>query len=171
MTPDSPGYLATRRLLAQREAGCRDAVRRRQVEAELDLRGRFESSDRRASARIPPPASAQRLWQQHKYAVLARDERAYRQTGPAVARGTIGLDTLAAWLEARLVRAPSPGGLRNAVEHMWGHVSDRAGTSRSALGDEPWTLLEEIGREAVSQDNRYLLEQVALTELFGWHDG
>jgi hypothetical protein len=115
--------------------------------------------------------STQRLWQRHKYSVLARDERVYRAIGPAVARGEIGDEELAVRLESLLARPPNDGGLRNAVEHMWGHVSEGAQHSRAAIGDDPFRLLEAVAQEARRQDNEYLLEQTALTELFDWQDG
>jgi uncharacterized protein YbgA (DUF1722 family) len=115
--------------------------------------------------------STQRLWQRHKYSVLARDERAYRAIGPAVARGEIASAELASKLDDLLARPPSAGGLRNAVEHMWGHVSDRAERNRAAIGDDPFALLAAVAHEARRQENAYLLEQTALTELFRWQDG
>ncbi len=177
MRPDSPGYWATRQLDsfatdAPEETGTLPSnTRRRQVAAERRLRSRFAKADRRVQARIPAPNSLQQLWQQHKYSVLARDERGYRETGPAVAQGRIEFEALARKLNDWLCEPPGPGGLLNAVEHMWGHVSGRAERMRADIGDEPFVLLDEVGREAVRQDNRYLLEQTALTELFGWHDG
>lgn len=114
--------------------------------------------------------SVQALWRRHKYSVLARDEHAYRDAGRAVARGEIGLDELRQRLEAWLSKPPSSGGLRNAIEHMWGHVAGRARVRRSDVGDDPYALLQAVGREAARQGNDYLLEQTALTELFEWHD-
>lgn len=142
----------------------------RQVEAERRLRRRFAQDVRRAQVRIAPPESVEELWRQHKYSVLARDECGYRQTGPKVAQGGIDFETLMVKLDAWLSQPPGPGGLRNAVEHMWGHISDQAKHTRADIVDEPFVLLAKVGCEAVRQNNRYLLEQTALTELFGWHD-
>lgn len=119
------------------------------------------------------PAGAdglQELWRRHKYSVLARDERGYRETGREVAAGEIRLDELAGRLETWLSKPPSPGGLRNAVEHMWGHVSDRAAFTRSEIGDDPHEVLVAVRREAERQHNEYLLEQTALSELLEWRD-
>lgn len=112
----------------------------------------------------------QSQWRRHKYSVLARDERGYRETGREVAAGTIVPAELAERLETWLSRPPSPGGLRNAVEHMWGHVSDRADVARSEIGDDPYELLAVVRREAERQHNDYLLEQTALSELMTWRD-
>lgn len=111
---------------------------------------------------------SQSLWRRHKYSVLARDERGYRQTGRAVARGDIDSAELAARLDDWLSRPPPPGGLRNAIEHMWGHVSNQAHSSRAEIGDDPFELLTAVRREAERQHNTYLLEQTALSELFDW---
>lgn len=115
-------------------------------------------------------AATQQLWQRHKYSVLARDERAYRAIGPAVARGEIGADDLKERLARCLSMPPTRGGLRNAAEHMWGHVSDRARVTRADIGDDPFRLLEAVAREAERQGNHYLLAQTALEELFAWQD-
>lgn len=115
-------------------------------------------------------SSVQALWRRHKYSVLARDERGYRETGRAVARGEIAIDDLRQRLDTWLSAPPSPGGLRNAVEHMWGHVAERAQTRRDDIGDDPYALLALVGREAARQGNDYLLEQTALTELFEWRE-
>ncbi|WP_376695531.1 YbgA family protein [Wenzhouxiangella sp. EGI_FJ10305] len=171
-----PPYLDSARLVQELDASpvpfgpSLALVRRRQIAAELRLRQYFDDSARCSQGRIRLPDSVQLLWRQHKYSALARDERGYRQTGPDVAQGRIGFEALAAKLNAWLSEPPGPGGLRNAVEHMWGHVSERAERMRADVGDEPLVLLAEVGHEAVRQDNRYLLEQTALTELFGWHD-
>ena len=167
-----PSYLETARLRVDRGdgRGLPLAVWRRQAAAELALRERFRGAGRQAAARIPKPETSQRLWQQHKYSMLARDEHAYRETGPAVARGELDFETLERRLDSWLSAPPSPGGLRNAAEHMWGHVSAQAAITRSDIGDDPFDLLEAVGRETVRQDNAYLLEQAALSELPGWQD-
>ncbi|MCY3810192.1 MAG: DUF1722 domain-containing protein [Gammaproteobacteria bacterium] len=116
--------------------------------------------------RIPLPKSAQELWAHHKYSVLARSQSAYRGLGvrvSALPRGEI--DELAVELVAWLHKPPSAGNLRNALQHMWGHVE--AGPDGFA-DCSPGTALKRIQRAALAENNRYLLEQTALTELGPW---
>jgi hypothetical protein len=118
--------------------------------------------------RIPLPASPQELWAQHKYSVMARSPRTYEALGRHVARlhPRLALSALAQELTWILRDAPSPHRVRNAVEHMWGHVRDRA-----TAGDLPAShadvheLLSLTQKVAVRVRNKYLLSSTALSEL------
>lgn len=116
--------------------------------------------------RIPLPKSAQELWAQHKYSVLARSQAAYRDLGVRVSRlPRAEMDELAVELVGWLRKPPSAGDLRNALQHMWGHVE----TGPDGFEDcSPGTALKRIQRAASAESNRYLLEQTALTELGAW---
>lgn len=118
--------------------------------------------------RIPLPRSAQELWAQHKYSVLARDQAAYRTLGPRVSglRGQQGMVELAHELTAWLRRPPTAGNTRNAVEHMWGYVDAAAVRPLRAL--RTGTALRTVARLAAAQGVAYLLGQTALTELVAW---
>jgi len=120
--------------------------------------------------RIPLPENVQQLWSHHKYSVLARDERLYRRIGPELASGS-GPDFsgLAQFLAGILRQEPKTGGIRNAVQHMWGHVSDS--THRLGYGADSWPireLLEEIQERAYRRKESYLLSSTALSELLAW---
>jgi len=123
----------------------------------------------REPGRIPLPKNPSELWSHHKYSVLARDQRLYKEIGREVAadnrRERMG--ALARTLVDTLRRAPSRGGLRNAVEHMWGHVSDleprENASSRTLAG-----LLAEVQRRAMASSERYLTSSTALGELAAW---
>ena len=131
---------------------------------QFGLLARKYAGERRG--RIPLPKSAQELWAQHKYSVLARSQPACRDLGvrvSALARGE--MDELATELVAWLRRPPSVGNLRNALQHMWGHVE----TGPEGFEDcSPATALKRIQRAAMAGRNTYLLEQTALTELGVW---
>ena len=116
--------------------------------------------------RIPLPKSAQELWAQHKYSVLARSQAVYRDLGVRVSTlPRAEMAELAVELVGWLRKPPSAGNMRNALQHMWGHVETAPG---SFEGCSPGTALKRVQRAALSENNRYLLEQTALTELGPW---
>jgi len=61
---------------------------------------------------------------------------------------------------------PHAGRLRNALNHMWGYVSDAA----ERMPEQEHALLELICQQAAVQQKRYLLESTALSELGIWLD-
>lgn len=126
----------------------------------------------REEGRIPLPLTAQELWAQHKYSVLARDPKAYREIGARLARlgRTSGVERLSEELAKFLRSTPSPGGIRNAVEHLWGYVSGFASPEEraaleAALRDEPVGVLFLIHRLAVQFQVSYVLGSTALSDL------
>jgi hypothetical protein len=119
--------------------------------------------------RIPIPRSAQELWAQHKYSVLARSPEAYQDIGRRAAnpRSADEFDALALELTHWLRRPPAPGRLINALQHMWGYVSPFAEGPAPA---EPAELLKVIQSLAFAHHVTYLLESTALSDLAGWLD-
>jgi len=117
-------------------------------------------------ARIPLPGNAQQLWAQHKYSVMARDANLYRALGPGVAQGRWHDDFagLAQLLVDALRQPPAIGQLRNALQHMWGHVS----SGGEAMPKSDGALMRRIQQKAYEQQERYLLESTALSELAIW---
>ena len=121
--------------------------------------------------RIPLPHNAQQLWAQHKYSVLARDQNLYRRIGRRVAgmRRKNDYADLAHRLTLALQRPPSQGGLRNALEHMWGHVSGNGEVQGvDILAWRPARLLKEIQHRVLESREPYLLASTALGELPAW---
>lgn len=121
--------------------------------------------------RIPLPTNAQMLWSQHKYSVLARDVNLYRKIGGEVSPMKSGRDFSAlANMLAELLRVrPATGGIRNALQHMWGYVSDTEQFSKGEI--ESWSLsrlLKEVQGLALASKDRYLLSSTALSELKVW---
>jgi len=119
--------------------------------------------------RIPLPRSAGALWAAHKYSVLARDQDVCREIGRRVARlgPYSSFEGLAAELVVLTRQAPSPGNLRNALDHMWGYVSDDARRLPVSSVD-PGDLLARIAEETRRRSEPYLLGSVALSELGAW---
>lgn len=128
----------------------------------------------REPGRIPLPRNAQQLWAQHKYSVLARDVALYHRMGKDVAGMTPRHDfsALARLLSEQLQQPPTAGGLRNALQHMWGHVSS---TSEESSADvSTWIssrLLTEIQRRTLALQEPYLTTSTALSELRVWLQG
>jgi uncharacterized protein YbgA (DUF1722 family) len=120
--------------------------------------------------RITLPKNAQQLWSHHKYSVLARDVSLYKEIGRNVA--TIK-DTefceLAKTLTEILRKPPSAGGLKNALQHMWGYVSEYSTEPRGRIESLPLSeLFKEIQRRAIEHKNVYLISSTALSELIVW---
>lgn len=121
--------------------------------------------------RIPLPQNAQQIWRQHKYAVMARNVPLYKKIGADVARISPREDfsSLARLLVETLRTPPSQGGLKNALQHMWGYVSDRYEESREPLHAWPLTnLLARIQDLTFKHRQPYLMESVALSEFAVW---
>jgi len=121
--------------------------------------------------RIPLPGNAQQLWSHHKYSVLARDVNLYRRLGLEVSRSGPNDDyyDLAKRLTELLRTTPSIGGLRNALQHMWGYVSENYSHLKNDVDSwSPRRLLEEIQRLALTKNERYLISSTALSELNAW---
>lgn len=197
-----PGYLSVRKIRSQiREHEFTPLVA--VAQEELRLRGRSletsaddsETAGSRTSgeendvARIPAASSAQELWAQHKYSVLARDPEAYEEIGRRLARDEAldraSLRTLVDELDTFLRQPPEKGRLINAVQHLWGYVNeesspaehpDSAGGRDGSLDDsvrppdwgDPLSTLRRIGHLAREQDRTYLLHSTALSDLSGW---
>jgi len=121
--------------------------------------------------RIPLPKNAQQLWSHHKYSVLARDVNLYRKLGRDVSgmKPHHDFSELAKVVTELLRKPPSVDGLRNTLQHMWGHVSYCLSAPKGEV--ESWSLsrlLEEIQRRSLASENSYLISSTALSELKAW---
>lgn len=121
--------------------------------------------------RIPFPRSSHALWAQHKYSVMARGYEHYKEYGARVAAlcATEEFDILATEFVTWLRTPPSEAGMRTALEHMWGYVSDvseLSGSDFSAMN--ALEQLVAIRDAAVKNEEPYLLHSTALGELGAW---
>jgi hypothetical protein len=125
----------------------------------------------RPQGRITIPRKTGELWAQHKYSVMARSPGIYKIIGKEVSKikKTEGFGELALRLVELLREPPSPGNLKNTLEHMWGHVSDMlpAGEvkARGSAG-----LLAAVRMLAIKYKEPYLTASTALGELDSWAD-
>ncbi len=123
----------------------------------------------REPGRIPLPRNAQQLWSQHKYSVLARNVPLYQQIGRELADGQADFTVLARLLAEQLRQPPSQGGLRNALQHLWGYVADLPPAPEE--NPDTWSsrrLLEETQLRAMLHREPYLTASTALGELMQW---
>jgi hypothetical protein len=121
--------------------------------------------------RIPLPKSAQQLWSHHKYSVLARDANLYSRLGKEVSgmKPRHDFSGLAKLVSEQLRKPPSVGGLRNALHHMWGYVSDYDVVSKNEINS--WSLgrlMKETQHRAMASREPYLTSSTALSELKAW---
>jgi len=121
--------------------------------------------------RIPLPKNAQQLWSHHKYSVLARDVNLYKKFGRLVSgmKPHYDYSEFAKIVTEVLRKPPSIGGLRNALQHMWGHVSDYPYTLKGKVARCSLSrLLGEIQLCSLAGRDTYLVSSTALSELKVW---
>lgn len=118
--------------------------------------------------RIPLPRTSHELWSHHKYSVMARSQAAYRELGQRVSglRGRDGFDALALELVNWLRRPPSPGDMRNAVQHMRGYVDAESCLAGDGCPDGEG--IEVVQRRVARTGQPFLTTQTALTDLMAW---
>ncbi|MCI5164356.1 MAG: DUF1722 domain-containing protein [Candidatus Electrothrix sp. AX5] len=130
--------------------------------------------EKKEQGRIPLPKNAQQVWRQHKYSVMARNVQLYKKIGREVANSSSAslaedFSALITLLTETLRTAPAPGGIRNALQHMWGYVSDHVPDSER--NTEDWSLsklLQSIQQGVLENQEPYLLASTALSELKIW---
>jgi len=128
-----------------------------------------EKYKERRQGRIPLPRKTGELWAQHKYSVMARSPDIYKNIGKEVSkiRKKEGFVELALRLVELLREPPSPGNLKNTIEHMWVHVSDKlsAGEVKPQGSAE---LLAAVQVLTIKYKEPYLKGSTALGELASW---
>jgi len=121
--------------------------------------------------RIPLPETAQQLWRQHKYSVLARDNMLYKKIGQLTTgmSPTDDFSALSRQLTQVLRQRPSHGGIHNSLLHMWGYVSSfYAGDKNKVQNWSHKRLLKETQALVMSEKPAYLISSTALSELATW---
>ena len=121
--------------------------------------------------RIPLPGSTQELWAQHKYSVMARDPVTYKAKGKRVSimKQKKGFYDLSLELTSILRQPVKPSRFRNALDHMWGYVSDFSRLKgESLITISSLGLFAEIREMTMLYNVPYLLTSTALSELGAW---
>ncbi len=132
------------------------------------LKGKYQN---RAEGRIHLPRNTQELWAQHKYSVLARQPTAYTRLGKLVAttRRKEKFTELASELTELLRTRPTTGRLRNALQHMWGYVSDFSSITPADINTlDAKRLILDIQTLSRERQVDYLWSSTALGELAAW---
>ena len=120
--------------------------------------------------RISLPRNTQELWSHHKYSVLARDQKKYKDIGRNVSSKKVNFEALSIELVKLLRMPPDEGGIRNALQHMWGYVSE-VPNSNCKGNTNSWSLKKML---ILTQENvkiskdPYLTNSTALSELMVW---
>ena len=128
-----------------------------------------EKYKEKEEGRILLPRNEQQLWSQHKYSILARNPSLYQNIGQDVAKGVVKFKKLSLLLTETLRVQPTVGGIRNAVQHMWGYVSDYTEDKPIDVGTwSPRMLLSETQKRAMANNTSYLISSTALGELMVW---
>ncbi len=127
-----------------------------------------EKYHNKKQGRIPLPENPQQFWSHHKYSVMARDVNKYRQFGSTVSMMKPGTEFsgLANEITQLLRNPPSEGGMRNALQHMWGHVSDCLFDNPALMTNRE--LLKFIQSATYKKPEPYLMSSTALSELSVW---
>lgn len=117
--------------------------------------------------RIPLPKNIQELWAFHKYSIMARDPELYRQIGSKISKKQLLFEELCDILIMQLRTPPSKGRLQNAIDHMWGYVSNNSNPIEEESNSG--TRLKRIQILAFKNKADYLIRSTALGELMFWH--
>ncbi len=123
--------------------------------------------------RVKPPINAQEMWSSYKYSIMARDNKLYKEIGQSLSdrKTREEFEELARILIIELKKGPSKGGIKNALQHMWGYISNSSQIKKSEIND---LSLKELYREiqdCVRKVNEpYLMKQTAMSELGIWID-
>ncbi len=125
----------------------------------------------KTQGRASLPKNAQELWAQHKYSVMARDVNLYRNIGRSLAgdKSEERYKELAKILCDELCKKPKEGSILNALQHMWGYVSNFSSIKKTEVKNLSLIeLLYEIASLVKQSNQKYLLSQTALSELEIW---
>ncbi len=126
------------------------------------------------AGRLKIPKNTQELWAQHKYSIMARDYNLYKSIGIRVGKNKnpFYIDELLYLLSKELRTIPKEGGIRNALQHMWGYISKYSMIKKSEVNNLSLTsLYHEIRKHTLARKQEYLMQQTALSELEMWIQG
>lgn len=137
------------------------------VQLEL-LKKKYIGKDK---GRIPFPKSAQQLWEQHKYSVLARGASEYKKLEKLIPGKNDEQDysDLHNLLIIILRKQPSTEGLNSSLQNMWEYISSSyTGNQDNILSWSQRRLLKEVQRLSRSNIDTHLYSCTALSELETW---
>ncbi|PID29658.1 MAG: hypothetical protein CR982_02145 [Candidatus Cloacimonadota bacterium] len=133
-----------------------------------ELRDRYLDSN---NYRISPPSNIRELWVNHKYSIMARNIPLYKEIGRFVAqnRGEEYFSKLHSTLTKELRKKPKRNGILNALQHMWGYISNTSSIRGRGISSlDLHSFLIEIQNCVKVSNQDYLYKQLALSELEIW---
>ncbi len=120
------------------------------------------------NGRIYLPNNAQDLWRQHKYAIMARNINLYKEIGKRVSSENC-FDELTDILVYELRKRPKKSGIFNALQHMWGYISEYSEIKKIDVNSlSLYELFLEVQQSTLKSKESYLSQQVALSEFEIW---
>tara|TARA_Y100001970_G_C14233347_1_gene860175 strand:+ start:1458 stop:2150 length:693 start_codon:yes stop_codon:yes gene_type:complete len=129
-----------------------------------------EKYNGKKSGRIPLPTSAQQLWSQHKYSIMARDVNIYKKMGREISniKPNECFEDLSQKLVEIIRVKPTIGGIRNALQHMWGYFKNNDIDNIDIDSLDLVELLATIQKLSYTKKEKYICESTALVELGIW---
>jgi uncharacterized protein YbgA (DUF1722 family) len=121
--------------------------------------------------RISIPKNVQTIWAQHKYSVLARDNKLYREIGKSLVgkKGISGYEELFNELKNLILTKPDKGSLFNGVLHIWGYLPSAIKKNYDKPSIENMkNTITTISDFAVKGGSKYLLQSTALSDFLYW---
>lgn len=126
------------------------------------------------SGRIPLPRNGSQFWAHHKYSVMARGYQYYkeiqRELKNAKDQPINEEDQLIANILSLMEKTPSPGGIRNVVDHLWGYFKREATDAEKnnffllALKGPAWQTAY-IFQLAETYQQQYLLHSTVFADI------
>lgn len=123
------------------------------------------------NGRIALPKTAQDLWRQHKYSVLARDRLLYKKFDGMILGSATDhyFSDLSSQFTVILRQRPSSEGISYSLAKMWESVfASSSGNKPNTNNWTPKRMLKETQRLAKSFDAADLMTSTALSELESW---
>ena len=130
----------------------------------------FDKYKNKKKGRIPLPDSAQKIWSHHKYSIMARDFNEYKKIGRSVSniKPNDPFSSLVVDLIELMKAKPLKGGLRNALQHMWGYFKKDNLVDIDVESLSLIELLNIIQKLAYQKKEKYILESTALSDFEVW---
>ncbi len=122
-------------------------------------------------ARLKVPKNIQTLWMQHKYSVMARSVSLYKEIGSFISKNNKAehFPKVYSILTNELMKRPKPNSIFNVLQHMWGYISDFSSVKKSEVSKlDLHSFFIEIQKSTLKVNEKYLMQQTALSELEVW---
>ncbi len=123
------------------------------------------------NSRLKIPKNIQTLWMQHKYSIMARSVSLYKEIGRFISKNNKAehFEQVYSILINELLKRPKLNSIFNVLQHMWGYISDFSSVKKSEVSKlDLYSLFIEIQKSTLKANEKYLMQQTALSELEIW---